>query len=267
MQMFIVSLVCLLRACGPLRAEVLPDPRSASTNAYHKGYATEEVVLESPRPASTGGSDTVTPTVVTMLRSYVESQMPWKACDTNIDIQTPLRIAGLPSGKTTVEFECPTGYRYVGDAPFKTTILVDGKPCRTLYVKATVHPFAQVAVAARDMDRGEPIGEGDFDMVRKDLASAPKGHITDSSMLAGLIAAQSIPSGSVISLRSVERPLAVKRGSVVAAEVTGNGFRVSAKAKALDNGRVGDVIRLVNTDSRKLLVGEVVNGDTVRVVQ
>ena len=72
---------------------------------------------------------------------------------------------------------------------------------------------------------------------------------------------------TVISLRYVERPVAIKRGNIVAAQVIGNGFRITAMAKAMDNGRVGDVIRLMNVDSRKTLTGEVLDETTVRVVR
>jgi len=201
-----------------------------------------------------------------MLRSYVESHMPWKAADTVIDMKPPPTVAGLPAGRIAIRFECDGDYRYVGDTTFKTTVVVGGKPCKTLYMRASIHPFGRVAVATRDIRRGELINDSDFSMVRKDLADLRGGSFADRARLRGLVAARSIRTGAVISLGGVERPIAVKRGKIVAAEVRGNGFRISAMAKAMDNGRVGDVIRLMNVDSKKTLAGEVVDANTVRVV-
>ncbi|MCK5558635.1 MAG: flagellar basal body P-ring formation protein FlgA [Candidatus Hydrogenedentes bacterium] len=202
-----------------------------------------------------------------MLASYIESHMPWKAADTVIDVQPPPVTAGLPSGNIAVKFESDGRYRYVDDAIFKTTILVGGKRCKTLYMRASVHPFQRIAVAVEDIKRGELISESDFSMVRKDLADLTGGFFADRAGLHGLVAARSIPTGTVISLRCVERPIAIKRGNIVVAEVRGNGFRITAMAKAMDNGRVGDVIRLMNVDSRKTLTGEVLDETTVRVVR
>jgi flagella basal body P-ring formation protein FlgA len=201
-----------------------------------------------------------------MLRSHIESRMPWKAADTVIDMQSSRAVAGLPTGQTAIRFECDGNYRYVGDTTFKTTVLVGGKPCKTLYMRAGIHPFGLVAVATRDIRRGELISDSYFRMVKKDLADVSGGFIADRARLRGLVAARSIPTGGVISLGCVERPVAVKRGKIVAAEVRGDGFLVTAMAKAMDNGRVGDVIRLMNVDSKKALAGEVVDANTVRVV-
>ncbi len=52
---------------------------------------------------------------------------------------------------------------------------------------------------------------------------------------------------------------------MVTAEVAGRCFRITALVKAMDNGRVGDVIRLTNVGSRKTLAGEVIDENTVRV--
>jgi flagella basal body P-ring formation protein FlgA len=165
-----------------------------------------------------------------------------------------------------IRFECDGDYRYVGDTTFKSTVVVGGKPCKTLYVRASIHPFARVAVATNDIKRGEPISDSDCTMVRKDLADLRGGFFTDRAPLRELVATRSIKTGAVISTGHVDRPVAVKRGKVVAAEVRGNGFRITAAAKAMDNGRVGDVIRLMNVASKKTLTGEVLDANTVKVV-
>jgi len=201
-----------------------------------------------------------------MFRSHIESQMPWKAADTVIDMKPPPSVAGLPAGQIAIRFECNGNYRYVGDTTFKTTVMVGGKPCKTLYMRASIHPFGRVAVATRDIKRGELVSDSDCTMVRKDLGDLSGGFFADREDLRGLVAARSIPTGAVISTGSVDRPVAVKRGKVVAAEVRGNGFRITAMAKAMDNGRVGDVIKLMNVASRKTLTGEVLDANTVKVV-
>jgi flagella basal body P-ring formation protein FlgA len=183
-----------------------------------------------------------------------------------ITIQTPPDVEGLPTGKTSVSFDCDGDYRYLGDATFKTTVTVDGIPCRTLYLRASLHPFDGVAVALRDVERGEPVQQNDFTMVRKDLADLNDGFFTDAETLRGLVAARAINAGSVISARCVDRPVVIKRGKTVTAEVAGRFFRITALVKAVDSGKVGDVIRLTNMDSKKTLAGEVLDENTVRVV-
>jgi len=235
---------------------------------HQHGYPVRQILFKGARTTLvTRASQSIdSDALAARLRAYIESHMPWRTADTVITVQPPPDVAGLPTGKMSITFECDGDYRFVGDATFKTAILVDGRPCRTLYLRANVHPFDHVAVALRDMKRGEPIRDGDFTMVRKDLAELDDGFFTSAETLRGLVAARSISAGSVISLRSVDRPVAIVRGKLVSAEVVGRCFRITAVVKAMDNGKVGDVIRLTNIDSRKTLVGEVIDENTVRVV-
>jgi len=235
---------------------------------HQHGYPIRHILFKGARTTlATRASQSIdSDALAAGLRAYIESQMPWKTADTVITVQPPPDVAGLPTGKTNVTFECDGDYRFVGDATFKTAVLVDGTPCRTLYLRASLHPFDRVAVALRDMKRGEPIRDGDFAMVRKDLAELDDGFFTGAETLRGLVAVRSISAGSVISVRSVDRPVAIVRGKLVNAEVAGRCFRITAVVKAMDNGKVGDVVRLTNIDSKKTLAGEVIDENTVRVV-
>jgi flagella basal body P-ring formation protein FlgA len=258
------------------RLEIAAAPKPGRSKEIHRDFMAAKLHQLGCRDAlfrgpvsiiATRDSQTVAADKVEeMLRSYIESHMPWKAADTVIDINPPPTVAGLPAGQTAIRFECDGDYRYVGDTTFKTTVVVGGKPCKTMYMRASIHPFGRVAVATRDIKRGELISDSDCTMVRKDLGDLSRGFFADRAGLRGLVAARSIPTGAVISTRSVDRPVAVKRGRVVVAEVRGNGFRITAMAKAMDNGRVGDVIRLMNVASKKALTGEVLDANTVKVV-
>ncbi len=234
---------------------------------HQQGYPVRQMLFQGSRSTiATRSSQSIdSDTLEARFRSSIESRLPWSAADTVIDIQTAPDVLGLPTGKTDVRFECDGDYRYVGDETFRTTVLVDGKPCKTLYLRASVHPLEHVAVATRDIGRGSPINDTDFTMIRKDLAELSDGFFTDRAELRGLIAARSLSAGSVISLRCVDRPVVMKRGKIVTAEVRGRSFRITAMVKAMDNGRVGDVVRLTNLDSRKTLTGEVIDENTVRV--
>jgi len=234
---------------------------------HQQGYPVRQMLFQGSRSTiATRSSQSIdSDALEAKFRSSIESRLPWSAADTVIDIQAPPDVLGLPTGETDVRFESGGDYRYVGDETFRTTVLVDGKPCKTLYLRASVHPFERVAVATRDINRGSPIHDTDFAMIRKDLAELSGGFFTDRAEIRGLVAARSVSAGSVISLRCVDRPVVIKRGKIVIAEVTGRGFRITAMVKAMDNGRVGDVIRLTNLDSRKTLAGEVADENTVRV--
>jgi flagella basal body P-ring formation protein FlgA len=89
--------------------------------------------------------------------------------------------------------------------------------------------------------------------------------LPDLAELAHATATRALAAGEVITTRTVRLAPAVRSGeSVTVRSVTG-GVEVRAVATALQSGRIGDVIRLVNPDSRRQLRGRVVARSEVEV--
>jgi flagella basal body P-ring formation protein FlgA len=57
----------------------------------------------------------------------------------------------------------------------------------------------------------------------------------------------------------------VKRGDLVTMELNSGPIRVTAIAKAMENGTKGDIIRLVNMDSNRTLEAEVTGQRAAKV--
>jgi flagella basal body P-ring formation protein FlgA len=63
----------------------------------------------------------------------------------------------------------------------------------------------------------------------------------------------------------LEEPLLVVRGKDVTAIVSVSGMHVTLTGQALDNGRMGETVRVKNKASGKIITGEVIGHRMVEV--
>ncbi len=76
----------------------------------------------------------------------------------------------------------------------------------------------------------------------------------------GLLAKRSLPAGTVISsgmVGSIEPAVVIKRNQNVVIKIEQPGFVISATGKALQNGKVDELIKVRNTDSQRIITAKV----------
>lgn len=74
-----------------------------------------------------------------------------------------------------------------------------------------------------------------------------------------------VPAGQVLRSSDIRRAVLVKQGQSALMSVGQNdGFRITVRVEALQDGRMGEQIRLKNPDSGRLITGTVTGPNTVR---
>lgn len=200
------------------------------------------------------------------LREHIWAEMPWQMGETDIEIPLPMSEETLPEGQVEIQWRTNPQYRYVGAGAFRGKISVDGEVQKTLVLRAVVESYGDVVVAAGDVSRGRPLGPNDIKLEKHALSRLPRGAIMDPKEIDGLIARRSLFTGQVLTTQHVEAPRIVQRNQVVAVEMATGGLRVQSRARAMSDGRAGDLIRLANLHSKEQFQG-IVRKDGVVVVE
>ncbi|MDH3236305.1 MAG: flagellar basal body P-ring formation chaperone FlgA, partial [Alphaproteobacteria bacterium] len=89
--------------------------------------------------------------------------------------------------------------------------------------------------------------------------------IIQRSDIVGQAARRSLPSGQPVRDGDIEAPTLVRRGALVTMEISTPMMRLTARGKALDNGTLGETVRLRNIQSKRVIQGTVVGLDRVRI--
>ena len=146
----------------------------------------------------------------------------------------------VPAGQLELRVESvPPGY---GTYQLGVRVYVDGQWYRQVQARVQLQPLQPAGVS---LAGGE--AEGGF-----------IGQDQTGQSAAGEPAAHPVENGTV-------REMLVKAGEPVVIEVVSGGIRVEAWGRARQSGSLGDMIRVENVDSRKIIYARVVAAGVVRL--
>ena len=118
--------------------------------------------------------------------------------------------------------------------------------------------YQPVVYSLKPLARNERIDLSQLAM-RIDTIAMNEENAWDVSQLRGAVPRQAIAATRAISMGDLEQVNAVKSGSSVTLIARVNGLGVEVRGIALQRGGIGDVIRVRNLSSRKVLEGTVVD--------
>ncbi len=187
------------------------------------------------------------------LQSYYDNHSPQQQVEVSVNKpDTRLRLAkcdkaltpelhgqGSRNGRATVKIRC------------------QGNNAWGIYVTATIAITTEVAVAARSLKRGQQLQEGDIRMVSRNISQLSSGFIREKDRLPGKELKRALNPGEVIRLAHITEPTVINRGDEVAIEARFGAVAVASSGVALTDGRVGQQIRVRNSDSERIIKARV----------
>ncbi len=197
---------------------------------------------------------------VTFLRGHVASQDSQR-----VEIKTGKLDSRLKLKKCTNRLQAflPKGSREVG----KTTVgvkCVGSKPW-SLHVPVTISIYKKVLVAARTLQKGSILVDADIKLAVHDTAGLSYGYFEDERIGVGMKIKRRALAGAVLTPSMLKKPQVVSRGQKVAIMAQSGRMEVRMMGKALDNGAIGDRIKVMNIKSRQKLEGIIISSAEVRV--
>jgi len=122
-----------------------------------------------------------------------------------------------------------------------------------------------VPVLARRLESGTIIGAVDLDTILVPEDHANGTIITDASQLIGHELRRDVNGEEVLRVQDIIPPRFVTRGSLVTLKIETSFMTITAQGKALQDGSKGDAVRVINTQSNRMIEGVVDGPGTVRV--
>lgn len=132
-------------------------------------------------------------------------------------------------------------------------------------VVALVQASVQLPVvhAATVIERGQTISAEQLQLQKVNIARNVRGFYNDPQDVIGQGAKRRIRSGQLIAPNLLSEPLLVRRGQQVTIVASQDGISASVKGEALAHGRAGEVIRVRNIGSQKVIEAQVVEEGVV----
>lgn len=127
----------------------------------------------------------------------------------------------------------------------------DSADARRVSVSGRVFQAVQVPVLSRRVPVGEIVQESDLDYRKMRVEKVARNMITDASDLIGKSPKRPLQVNRPLRANDLGTPVLVAKGSLVTMVFETGAISLSATGRALENGGNGDVIRVLNTRSRR----------------
>ncbi|MFN5352720.1 MAG: flagellar basal body P-ring formation chaperone FlgA [Burkholderiaceae bacterium] len=125
--------------------------------------------------------------------------------------------------------------------------------------------FRQVVVAATNLPAGQVLQRDSLKLDRMEADKISKAHYLENQGLEGQELLRAVRAGEPIRVSDLRPATLVKRGEMVLMTIgTPATFEISVKAEAMQDGRVGEQIKLRNTESGRTLSGVVTGKGTAK---
>lgn len=122
-----------------------------------------------------------------------------------------------------------------------------------------------VLVAASNLTAGQLLQPEMFKLEKMDADKINKSHLLEATGLEGQELIRTLRAGEAIRSTDMRAAIMVKKGELVQLTLGRPGeFQISVRLEAMQDGRLGDQIKLKNTESGRILGGVVTGKGSVR---
>jgi flagella basal body P-ring formation protein FlgA len=189
--------------------------------------------------------------------------------DTKLDVQVRdvnwESAQVIPIGVTEYDI-ARLGEPSAGKIPLRVLVTVDGKPSARFMATAVVDDWREVPVLNKSLERGMLITPSDVELVRLNLFKQPPDIADHISDVLGRAVKIRMDAGDTLRKSMIDIPPLVPQGKKVQLLYDSGGLRATATGVAMDDGLKGDVIRVKNDSSRKIVKARIASEDIVEVI-
>ncbi len=133
------------------------------------------------------------------------------------------------------------------------------------WVLADISWVQEVVVATHSLKRHHIIEKGDLSIQKIRIQNLQTPYATDPIRLLGKRMMRSLRTGQAIRTDRIEDTPVILRGDRIMLTLSTGGLSISTTGKAREDGLQGDLIKVINLDSRKTVIAKVIGPGRARV--
>lgn len=231
---------------------------------YNRIDTTQVDVVSAPSVKVTRvGADVAIPEVVEFATNALKAARKDPSDSVQIEaLPTPYKWV-IPPGKRDMQAG-PIRGADGGVATVPVTLMVDGKPAKTVEISFKIKRMGSVLVAARQLEAHTVLKAEDVSLAVQEVVPGSVA-LTDAALVIGMRTTRQIAAGAVLTKAAVETSPVIMIGAPVDVNVVVGGITVATSGVARSQGAAGDRIRVFISKTNKEVSAIVVDAKTVRV--
>ncbi|MBA4396429.1 MAG: flagella basal body P-ring formation protein FlgA [Syntrophus sp. (in: bacteria)] len=199
------------------------------------------------------------------IREYIETNMPWPQGTARVEFISPEPEIPTRSKDMTLRIEPAGNADFIGDAAFVVRMSADGKFIRTETVRTRIEVLRDIVVAAKQIRSGAVLTEHDIRLTKKwvrrnmpDVLSCPEDAIGKR------ITAPARPGMELSTPMLKDAPL-VHKGKMVRVLFDNGSLRITTIGIPEEDGTAGNMVRVRNVTSNKVIYARVLGESLVGI--
>jgi flagella basal body P-ring formation protein FlgA len=179
------------------------------------------------------------------------------------DVEVNVTPLSLPAEPKVFTKATPDPSAWLG-RPMRFSLI--GPTGRAIQATADVKIVAEYAIATHSISRGQVLKEDDLLPAKGEVREVPLKRLPTVAALVGAKTLRPLAAGTPIQASFVAMKKAIQPGDRVTVVAAAGAIEVTATLIAADGGDIGDVIRVVNPETKRYLRGRVLRRGTVEVM-
>jgi flagellar basal body P-ring formation protein FlgA len=195
--------------------------------------------------------------IIALVQSYLAKSGTWNQAEIHIDSIGNMNGIELPPGKCSLQISSSglmLGHRNIL-APIE--IVQNGKTLRSYWVAIGVRIKADIVTAVKKIASGNTITADAVAKTPVEITDLRASYARNPENVIGKIAGKGFLPGDLLTNDAVSEPFLVKHGDAVNLRLQRNGIILNSTVRAQQDGRLGQVIRVRNSDFSSVLKAQV----------
>ena len=171
----------------------------------------------------------------------------------------------LPQGNIAYDCKLPGRKRRIGRVHFLCLLKMAGETKKRLRLYADVKVSYDVYRPMRSLKMGHVLQPGDVELTQYKSDHVLRNIISDERDIIGHRLIRNLEEGETILAHMVQKIPLVKNGDRILIVANKGSLRVTAPGVIRQNGFKNDTVRVENLQSRKIILGTVIDSRTVQI--
>ncbi len=200
-----------------------------------------------------------------IVKDHIEKSMQWDRAAMRIEF--PVRLADQEFKGKKIAWQVQTRHNeeFIGESIFNVRFYDQEIFVREMPVRVRMEAAMDVVVSTKPLSRGAEIGPEDVKLVKKWFHRMPQNVLSDPEEAVGKTLCVSVGPNAEVTKIMLKTPRMVRKGALVKILAENGSLMITTVGLSEENGGRGDVIRVKNIASNKIVYAKVIDNALVRV--
>ena len=152
---------------------------------------------------------------------------------------------------------------------FTASLIVPGSKVLAkapLMLEGQIIDLVDVAIANRTLAKSDIISANDIRVEKRERKALNGVNVIKPALVVGQAAREQIITGALLSDDLVSKPMLVDKGMAVSVTYSVAGLKLTLRGKAIEGGAMGDMISVLNPQSKKVIFATIIGPGSVAVL-